>query len=64
MVLDRETALPVPAASSSPPHTDLAPKCWRCERTLAEYLTRPWSLKCKRCQAPNKRGELPGEVAA
>ena len=34
---------------------DHAPRCWRCDRKLADYLTRPWSRKCKRCKAPNVR---------
>jgi hypothetical protein len=34
--------------------TDEHPQCWRCKRTLAEYLTRPWSLRCRRCHALNQ----------
>jgi len=30
------------------------PRCWRCNRSLAEYLTAPWSLRCHRCKAQNK----------
>ena len=44
------------------PTTDMAPKCRNpdhegrpCTRTLAAYLTRPWSLRCKRCGYENAR---------
>ena len=35
------------------PIIDDRPQCWRCHRTLANFLARPWSLTCKRCKAPN-----------
>lgn len=57
IVLDRETGLPVKARPPEP-QTDHAPQCWRCKRTLAAYLTRPWALKCQRCNAENCRGDL------
>jgi hypothetical protein len=41
--------------ASTRPVTDDGPTCWRCGRTLAAFLTRPWSLKCPRCKAPNTR---------
>jgi hypothetical protein len=28
---------------------DPAPRCPACGRQLAEYLARPWSLRCRRC---------------
>jgi len=34
--------------------TEQYPQCWRCGRTLAEYLTPPWSLRCHRCKAQNR----------
>ena len=34
--------------------TDKEPRCWKCDRQLAEYLTRPWSLTCRRCHSKNK----------
>ena len=33
---------------------DQNPQCWPCNRTLAEYLGRPWSLRCRRCHANNR----------
>lgn len=33
---------------------DRPPTCWRCGRALAEYAARPWSIKCRRCHAPNQ----------
>lgn len=30
---------------------DRYPQCKACGRTLAEYLARPWSQKCQRCNA-------------
>lgn len=35
---------------------DERPRCWRCKRLLAEFAARPWSIKCKRCQAQNNSG--------
>jgi phage FluMu protein Com len=32
---------------------DTEPRCWRCERKLAESVGRPWKIKCKRCNAMN-----------
>jgi hypothetical protein len=34
--------------------TDEAPRCWRCNRVLAVFVTRPWALKCSRCKAENR----------
>ncbi len=33
--------------------TDHFPKCWRCRRTLCGYATRPWAIRCQRCNADN-----------
>lgn len=33
--------------------TDEKPRCWRCNRLLAELLTRPWKVTCSRCKAIN-----------
>lgn len=38
--------------------TDLTPRCWRCNRLLAEAVTRPWLIRCGRCKATNKQGEV------
>lgn len=35
---------------------DENPRCWRCNRLLAIFLTRPWHLRCSRCKADNKSG--------
>jgi len=29
--------------------TDVFPRCFFCGRVLAAFVTRPWTLKCKRC---------------
>lgn len=34
--------------------TDEKPRCWRCNRLLAEMLTRPWLITCTRCKAKNQ----------
>ena len=31
--------------------TDEKPRCWRCNRYLAFYATRPWAIQCSRCSA-------------
>jgi phage FluMu protein Com len=41
--------------------TDTSPRCWRCNRVLAEYMTRPWSKRCHRCKAENRSD--PAEIA-
>lgn len=33
--------------------TDSRPRCWKCGRTLAKFVTRPWSIRCRRCKANN-----------
>lgn len=38
---------------------DFSPRCWRCEKLLAEYATRPWRCKCVRCKATNQAGDVP-----
>lgn len=38
------------------PTTDERPRCWRCDKLLAESLTRPWSISCNRCKAKNQGG--------
>lgn len=32
---------------------DERPRCWRCDRLLAETVARPWRIKCSRCKASN-----------
>lgn len=39
--------------------TDVEPRCWRCRRMLARYLTRPWRVDCPKCKAVNEY-ERPG----
>lgn len=34
--------------------SDDKPRCWRCNRLLALFLTRPWLIACSRCKAVNK----------
>jgi phage FluMu protein Com len=29
-------------------------RCWRCNRLLAELLTKPWAIVCPRCKARNQ----------
>lgn len=41
---------------------DVDARCWRCNRLLAELLTRPWRIKCSRCKAPNQSGETAGSA--
>jgi len=36
--------------------TTFDPRCWRCGRRLAEYLTEPFSIRCQRCKAANRAG--------
>ena len=36
-----------------PPVTDIRPRCWRCNRVLAEKASRPWEIKCGKCKARN-----------
>ncbi len=33
--------------------TDEKPRCWRCNRALAYVVTRPWQIKCSKCNATN-----------
>jgi phage FluMu protein Com len=35
------------------PKVDQQPKCWRCNRLLAEFVARPWKFICPRCKATN-----------
>ena len=30
------------------------PRCWRCNRKLAELVTSPWMIRCSRCKATNQ----------
>ena len=34
--------------------SDSRPRCWRCDKLLAEEVTRPWVIACVRCKATNK----------
>lgn len=33
--------------------TDYEPRCWRCKRVLAGFMSRPWEKRCERCKADN-----------
>lgn len=39
--------------NTAPPVTDRKPRCWRCDRVLAEVATRPWCIRCHKCKANN-----------
>jgi phage FluMu protein Com len=30
------------------------PRCWRCNKLLAELVTSPWRITCPRCKAANQ----------
>jgi phage FluMu protein Com len=30
------------------------PRCWRCNKLLAEVVSAPWQITCGRCKALNK----------
>ena len=42
-------------SSHSVPLVDREPRCWRCNKMLANSLTRPWDIDCVRCKAKNVR---------
>ena len=29
-------------------------RCWRCDKLLAELVSRPWRIRCRSCKAVNK----------
>ena len=33
---------------------DYEPRCWRCDKKLAELVSRPWTIVCTRCKARNQ----------
>lgn len=33
--------------------TDAFPRCNFCGKVLAEFATRPWTIKCRRCSTEN-----------
>jgi len=35
------------------------PRCGRCNRVLAEYITEPFSIRCKSCKFQNRAGQVP-----
>jgi hypothetical protein len=37
-------------------HKEENPRCWRCNKLLAELLTIPYRIVCTRCKARNQRG--------
>ena len=42
---------------------DFKPRCWRCNKLLAEYATRPWRARCVRCKALSQAGDAPPGVS-
>lgn len=48
------TMAPAPTMPMLAHHTVSSPTCWKCGRTMAEFLTTPYSLHCPRCKTPNK----------
>lgn len=42
-------------AETSPPSAvvDREPRCWKCNKKLAESVARPWVIRCVRCKARN-----------
>ena len=40
---------------SRTPVVDRQPRCWNCNKKLANYLARPWDIDCVRCKAKNGR---------
>lgn len=36
------------------PVLDKEVRCWKCGKLLAEFVTRPWQIRC-RCKARNPR---------
>lgn len=42
-----------PTIRPVPPITDTEPRCWRCDRMIAYFATRPWRLQCSKCKAVN-----------
>ena len=31
------------------------PRCWRCNKLLAEMVSAPWRITCPRCKAANQQ---------
>ncbi len=36
--------------------SDEFPRCWNCNKLLAELVTRPWRIVCRACKKVNQRG--------
>lgn len=53
MTDSRATIRPGAAPLPVPPITDIEPRCWRCDRMLAYLMSRPWRVKCSKCNAIN-----------
>jgi hypothetical protein len=41
------------SSDSAADAVDREPRCWRCGKKLAVFLTRPWRIECVRCKARN-----------
>jgi phage FluMu protein Com len=51
-------------ADSRAPVLDWKPRCRYCNKKLANYLARPWSITCVRCKTPNAAGLVSGPKSA
>jgi phage FluMu protein Com len=38
--------------------SDTEPRCWRCDKKLAELVSRPWIIVCVRCKARNQAARV------
>jgi len=52
------------AQIDSPPRVDYGPRCWKCNKKLAESVARPWVIRCVRCKARNASAIGDWEIAA
>lgn len=60
MILETQDAPPY--TNQAGPITDEQPRCWRCRRVLANKATRPWEIKCGRCNAVTASAPAYGEA--
>jgi hypothetical protein len=50
-----QPAVSVTVNVQAPAHIDYAPACDACGRVQAEYLARPYSLRCRKCKHQVRR---------